>query len=148
MTWQIKHFDDLTRDEVYDALELRCHVFIVEQTCPYPDIDGKDRDAYHYLAYESDTLVAYARILKPGVTYKEASIGRVVTRDNVRKSGLGRHMMERSIAFARETMQVADLRISAQAYLLDFYESLGFVPVSEPYLEDDIPHMEMYMTLD
>ena len=147
MIVDIKHYKELSKDELYDILKLRCQVFVVEQTCPYLDIDGKDLDAYHLSCYEKDDLIAYLRILKKGVSYEEISIGRVLVKHNYRNKNIGRVMMEKSIDFIENTLNEDLVRISAQAYLESFYKSLGFSPVSDPYLEDDILHLEMLLKM-
>ncbi len=140
-----KHFKELTITEVYDMLALRCEVFIMEQQCHYQDPDEKDKNAYHILIYDKQTLVAYTRILPKGISYTNyASIGRVATKSTHRKSGLGRLLMKESIA---QCIAVCGkpIKISAQEYLLDFYTNLGFSVCGEGYLEDEIPHLPMIM---
>lgn len=143
MNWEINHFSELNKDVLYDLLVLRSRVFVVEQNCPYQDVDGKDSDAYHVTAYDNDQLIAYCRILKAGVSYDEISIGRVLVEAAYRKDGYGKILMEKAIRFVSEELKATAIRISAQAYLKNFYEGLGFKQVSEIYLEDDIPHLEM-----
>ncbi len=145
--WVFREFQQLSASEVFDMLELRCEVFIVEQTCVYQDPDKKDRHSYHLLAYCDGILAGCLRIVKPGVSYPEASIGRVCTRRNYRGLGLGKQLMEEALKKAKE-LGYSDLRISAQLYLQKFYSDMGFVPVSEPYPEDNIPHIEMLLTRD
>lgn len=144
MKWKVKHYNDLRADKLYDILKERVDVFVVEQDCPYPEIDGKDKDAYHLWAEKNGKIITYTRILLPGISYKEASIGRVLVRMDYRGKELGRELMERSIEYVKEEMGEEKIRISAQERLADFYISLGFEQVSEMYLEDDIPHIEMY----
>lgn len=144
MTWQMVAFETLTLHELYDLMQLRQDVFVVEQNCVYLDADGYDQKARHLLGRASDgKLVACLRLFAPGVKYTEASIGRVCTAQSVRGTGLGRELMHRGIAEAERLWPEAGIRLSAQAYLLEFYSSLGFVAVSEPYDEDGIPHVEM-----
>lgn len=144
MAFKISHYDALTKDELYNILYLRNEVFIVEQKCPYQDCDGRDLDAYHLQYFDSDKLVGYLRILKPGVSYPEISIGRVLTKETHRHLKLGRLIMSESLQFIKEELAHCEIRISAQAYLEKFYQSLGFERSSENYLEDDIPHLEMF----
>ena len=144
----IKHYKALTKDQLYECLKLRNEVFVVEQKCPYLDIDGKDEDAFHLMVMKSDELIGYLRLLKPGVTYEEASIGRVLIAQTARKKGLGREMMTAGVDYIINEFKGDVIRISAQLYLKDFYESLGFERVSKDYLEDDIPHLEMLYRLD
>lgn len=144
----IKRFDDLTINELYAIMQLRFEVFVIEQACLYQDIDGKDQKSYHLMCTNaSGELLGYLRILDAGVSYDEVSIGRVVVSEEGRGLGLGRRIMEEAIAFIKTVKQGDSVRISAQAYLLDFYKSLGFDQVSEVYLEDDIPHIEMLLKL-
>ena len=121
VNWTIKRFDELTLDELYNILQLRNEVFIVEQNCVYKDLDGKDRSAWHLMAVENDRLVAYTRILPPGVSYNDAAIGRVVTSSLKRRSGLGRELMKRSIEACQIFFGKTSISLSAQVYLQNFY---------------------------
>lgn len=143
MKWVLKHFKELEVDELYKILRLRNEVFIVEQNCPYQDCDNKDKDAYHLYLENDKRIVTYVRILKKGVSYKEASIGRVVCSIDYRGSGIAKECMEKAIEFIEEALGESNIRISAQEYAKGFYEKLGFKKVSDIYLEDDIPHIEM-----
>ena len=143
MTWTIKKFDELTLDELYLILQLRNEVFIVEQNCVYNDIDGKDQSAWHFMAIEGNNLVAYTRILPPGISYNDPAIGRVLTTPSKRRSGLGRELMKRSIEACDKLFGKSSITLSAQVYLQSFYESLGFIVVGEEYLDDGIPHIKM-----
>lgn len=143
VNWIIKRFAELTLDELYAILQLRNEVFIVEQTCVYNDTDGKDQPAWHLMAIEDDKLVAYTRILSPGVSYSDPAIGRVVTSSSKRRSGLGRELMKRSIEACEKFFGKSSITLSAQVYLQSFYESFGFIVVGEEYLEDGIPHIKM-----
>lgn len=123
---------------------LRIEVFVVEQNCPYQDADGKDLKSSHVFGTnDHGELIACARIVSPGVSYKEVSIGRVATAMTVRGSGSGKELMRKSIKAIEEKFGQVPIRISAQSYLKKFYESFGFVQVGEEYLEDNIPHIEM-----
>lgn len=148
MEWKSKPWEALTGDEWHAMVRLRVDVFVVEQDCPYPDLDGKDLRAWHVWGEKEpvakgSAAVAYARILAPGVSYAEPSIGRVATRRDQRGKGIGKELMRRSIEVAEQTWPGQDIRISAQCYLEGWYEELGFVAVGSPYLEDDIPHIQM-----
>ena len=143
VNWSIKRFDELTLEELYDILQLRTQVFIVEQNCVYNDPDGKDQSAWHLMAIEDDKLAAYTRILPPGVSYDSPAIGRVVTSSSKRRSGLGRELMRRSIEACEKLFGKISITLSAQVYLQGFYESLGFIVVGEAYLDDGIPHIKM-----
>ena len=146
MTWEINPWSKLTTDALYSILALRAEVFVVEQNCPYQDLDGKDLKSLHVCGYAEDgSLCAYARLVMPGVSYNEWSIGRVVTSPLVRRTGAGEALMRVCMTHFAEH-HIAAVRISAQSYLHDFYSKFGFVRVSEEYLEDDIPHMEMLFT--
>ena len=143
MQWEIKAFDQLSLQELYTMLTLRTNVFVVEQACPYPELDGKDPNCLHLLGTINGELVAYLRILPAGLIYDEVSIGRVVIKPSHRGKGLGRLMMEQAIHCITNEWKESQIKIGAQAYLEKFYQSLGFEPVSEVYLEDDIPHLDM-----
>ena len=145
ITWQIKHFSALTLNELYEAMALRQTVFIVEQQCPYLDADGKDAAAWHVLGRDiGGRLVAYSRLLAPGISYPAAaSIGRVATHPAVRGTGSGRELMRHSIAAVSDLFPGAPLSIGAQYYLLNFYRSFGFAQEGDIYDEDGIPHIMM-----
>jgi ElaA protein len=146
LTWHLKNWDELTATELYRILQLRVDVFVVEQNCPYPELDGKDLKCAHLWVSDSTGRVhAYSRLVPPGVSYNDASIGRVVSSQAMRRDGLGREVMKRSIERQQATYPNMDIRISAQSYLQKFYESFGFVVEGEEYLEDDIPHKEMVL---
>lgn len=143
MNWTIKRFNELTINELYNILKIRAEVFVVEQNCVYQDVDSKDNASYHLFLEDKEGIVAYLRILPKGISYAECSIGRVLTKETHRKQRLGNEMMKIAIHFIEETLKERKIRISAQAYLLEFYKSVGFEPVSDIYLEDDIEHIEM-----
>lgn len=144
ITWQLKKFEDLSTVELYKVLHLRAEVFVVEQNCPYQDMDGKDFKSYHLLGFaENNELLAYTRILPAGISYKEASIGRVVTSPKTRGAGAGKELMKESIQCIEKLFGNVPVRIGAQCYLKKFYEGFGFEIASEEYLEDNIPHVEM-----
>ena len=145
MTWYCVAFDGLSLTDLYDLMRLRQEVFVVEQNCVYLDADGYDQNARHLLGRDGEgQLVACLRLFAPGVKYpNEASIGRVCTAASLRRTGLGRELMRRGIAEAEQLWPRCGIRLSAQVYLLKFYESLGFATASEPYDEDGIPHVEM-----
>jgi ElaA protein len=143
MRWILKHFNDLTPSELYNILQLRNEVFIVEQTCPYQDCDNKDLKAWHLMGLEEERLITYSRLLAPGISYSESSIGRIVSSPSARKRGMGKKLMTESIQQIRNLFQTDIIRIGAQQYLKNFYESFGFVQEGETYLEDNIPHIIM-----
>jgi len=142
--WTWARFDELRVADLYDALALRSRVFVVEQNCIYLDADGADRDAWHLLGRDrAGVLVAYLRVVDPGVKYAEPSIGRVITAPEARGNGGGRRLMIEGLARCAAAWPGHAIRINAQERLAAFYESLGFAGVGEPYLEDGIPHLEM-----
>ena len=143
MEWSLKKFHELTLDELYAILKLRSNVFIVEQNCVYNDLDGKDELAWHLIGTENKNLIAYTRILPPGLVYAEASIGRVVTSPKARRTGLGRLLMQRSLDEITRLFGNVPVRIGAQLYLKEFYTSLGFQQQADVYLEDGIEHIVM-----
>lgn len=144
MNWILKKFDALSSNELYALMQLRNEVFVVEQNCVYQDADNKDQFSYHFMGWANNKLVAYTRILPPGVAYtKEPSIGRVVTSPSARGSGIGRELMEKSIEELYKLFGKTSIKIGAQLYLLKFYTSLGFQQTSSIYLEDNIEHVEM-----
>lgn len=138
-----KSFHELTTIELYQLLQLRNEVFIVEQTCPYPDLDNKDYKSLHVLGKVHNQIVAYARLLPQGISYSEASIGRVVTSAAVRKSGYGKLLMQYAIEETTKQFNTNEIVISAQYYLEKFYSDLGYKSEGEVYMEDDIPHIQM-----
>jgi ElaA protein len=144
ISWRWRHFDLFSAAEWHRILKLRAEVFVVEQDCPYCDPDHKDPLSFHLEAVVDGALAGTARAVPPGVSYAESSIGRVVIDPQHRGLQLGRQLMERAIAFNRAQWG-GGIRISGQAYLQGFYESLGFATVSEAYMEDDIPHFEMLL---
>ncbi|NRB83558.1 MAG: GNAT family N-acetyltransferase [Winogradskyella sp.] len=138
-----KSFKALNTKELYDLLQLRSEVFVVEQDCVYQDIDGKDQKALHILGYKHNNLVAYTRLFKPGDYFEEASIGRVIVKANQRQHKYGYDIMKASIKTIKDSYNQTVIRISAQTYLKRFYNNLEFKEVGEEYLEDGIPHINM-----
>ncbi len=145
ITWYHKHFKELNTTELYQILQLRNEVFIVEQNCPFQDLDEKDLKCYHLMGFDTDAqkVMAYTRIVPAGVSYEEASIGRVVTSPLARKNGIGKELMQKSIELLEELYGGISIKIGAQLYLKKFYESFGFQQVEEVYLEDGIEHILM-----
>lgn len=141
--FKIKPFNELSITELYEILQLRSEVFVVEQNCVYQDIDGKDEKAIHVLGYYDGVLAAYSRLFKPNDYFSQSSIGRVIVKPSHRDKKLGHDLMKASIHAVKEIFNETDITISAQLYLQKFYESHGFVTIGESYLEDDIPHIEM-----
>ena len=143
MNWQTAHFDDFTAHNLYTVMRLRQEVFVLEQNCVYPDLDGLDLSADHILCWEDSELLAYLRCLKPGLCYPQSSIGRIVVAPTARGRDLGRELVTRGIAYNFQQWPDSDIRIGAQRYLEAFYASLGFVTDGEPYIEDGIEHVHM-----
>ncbi len=142
--WTLKKFEELTVAELYAIMQLRNEVFVVEQSCAYQDVDGKDSDCYHFMGWHEASIAAYARIIPVDISYSySASIGRVVTSPKYRAVGIGRQLMKLSIQYTFIMFNCNIITIGAQLYLQKFYQSLGFVQSSEVYLEDNIPHIEM-----
>lgn len=148
MVWKIKKFDELNAEEIYEILKIRNQVFIVEQQCPYLDCDGRDMKSYHLFLENNNEIAAYLRIIEKGVSYNEISIGRVLVNSKYRGKGLARDMMKEAIGYINNQLNETSIRIEAQAYLIDFYKSLGFKQTSKVFLEDNIPHIEMLYTKD
>ncbi|HMF69353.1 MAG TPA: GNAT family N-acetyltransferase [Phyllobacterium sp.] len=135
--------DELSPRDLYDMLKLRVDVFVVEQKCPYPELDGKDLDALHLRLLSGKQLVGSTRIRKPAKTDPAARIGRVVVAPEYRGKKLGDRLMVEAIAQCERLYPESPIKLSAQSHLKRFYESFGFVPVSEEYIEDEIPHVDM-----
>ena len=146
LDWQIKHYNDLSINEFHDIIALRLEAFVVEQNCAYLDLDGKDKKSYHLICRNGKgDVVATARVLPPGIAYKDAAIGRVVIEEEIRGHGIGHDLMDRCIQFAISEFGGAPIRISAQKHLEKYYEKHDFKSTGEEYLEDGIPHVEMLL---
>lgn len=143
--WTCQTFEQLSKEDLYLILMERVNVFVVEQRCPYPEIDHRDQDALHLIAKENGTIVAYCRIFQNGIMYKEASIGRVLVTQAGRKKGYGKLLLIKALEKLSELGETS-VKIQAQAYLKSFYESFGFKAVSDVYDEDGIPHLDMVKT--
>ena len=140
---KVKSYAELSKEELYQILQLRSEVFVVEQDCVYQDIDFKDQKAIHVLGFKNNRIIAYTRVFKPGDYFKEASIGRVVVAKNERKFKYGYAIMEASINTITSYFNTTTITISAQTYLQKFYNNLGFNQIGDGYLEDGIPHIKM-----
>lgn len=143
LNFTVKKFSELTTREVYDILQLRSEVFVVEQDCVYQDIDGKDEIALHLFAYKNKRMVAYARLFAPGDYFKEASIGRVIIEEIERKFGYGHQLMEVANRAVETHFNTSKVHLSAQQYLVKFYNAHGYLEIGDGYLEDGIPHIGM-----
>lgn len=140
---KVKSFEELTKQELYNILQLRSEVFVVEQDCVYQDLDGKDQKALHVLGLKNNKLIGYTRIFEPGIYFNESSIGRVVVAKNERKYKYGYNLMDASIKAIKTYYNESLIKISAQCYLKQFYTNVGFKAVGQEYLEDGIPHIAM-----
>ena len=142
--WHCLPFEALANLTLYDLLRLRSEVFVVEQNCPFQDIDGLDDRAYHLLGYtEAGELAAYARLFDAGISYEQVAIGRVAVALAHRRHGLGRELMHQAVAQCEVLFGAQPIKIGAQLYLERFYQGFGFVQCGEGYLEDGIPHIPM-----
>ncbi|MBW8362589.1 MAG: GNAT family N-acetyltransferase [Kaistella sp.] len=144
LVWNIKSFTEISTKEFHNIVKARIDVFVVEQNCPYPDLDGYDEKALHLWAEQDGEVTAYCRIFAPGIKYPEASIGRVMTNQKFRRRKLGKILMRFALNTIEAQFRTTAIRISAQDYLLPFYSGLGFEATDKKYLEDDIPHTEMF----
>lgn len=145
MSWMIKTYEQLTKDELYSILKERLTIFVVEQNCPYPELDDLDQGSYHLFFEVEGEIRAYCRILPKGLKYKETSIGRVIVKEAYRGEGLANRLMKRAINFVQDELNEKKIQIQAQDHLRNFYGSFGFAPISETYLEDGIPHVDMLL---
>lgn len=144
--FQVKKFNELSLEKLYDILKLRVDVFVVEQNCPYPEVDGIDDQCLHVYTEKNGVITSYCRLIPPGVLYDEPSIGRIIVHPSYRKEKLGRALIDEAIKVSTHQFKRTDIKIHAQVYLYDFYRSFGFEPVTERYLEDDIWHVDMVLS--
>ncbi len=145
LQWRCNFFQQLDNNTLYEIIKLRVDIFVVEQKCPYPELDGKDRhhETLHLSAHDDEKLIAYARLLPPGLSYPETSIGRFAVGSSSRQQGIGSLLMTNCLNEANKAWPEHNIKISAQEYLQEFYEKFGFIKVSDRYFEDDIPHIAM-----
>lgn len=143
--WKLYGFEELKPGLLYEILALRAEVFVAEQNCPYKDPDGVDIHAFHLCGFEDRQIIAYARIIPPGIVYQESGIGRVLSKLSHRRTGVGKELMAEAIKTCFSKFPHSDIRIGAQLYLQKFYERLGFQKMSDVYLEDNIPHITMQL---
>ena len=143
----IKNFQDLSNTEIYQILRLRSEVFVVEQECIYQDIDNKDKNAVHIFLKEKNEIIAYSRVFKEKEYFENPSIGRVVVANKRRMYGVGKKIMNISIDYIKQNIKAKSIEISAQKYLKKFYSNLGFVQEGDEYLEDNIPHLRMFLII-
>lgn len=145
LTFIHKPFSELTPHELYEILKLRSEVFVVEQNCVFLDADDKDQVSIHVMCWQNELLAGYTRLVPAGISYDDASIGRVVTSPKIRQSGIGKLLMNYSIRTSYEAFGKTTITIGAQFYLRKFYTSLGFQQCSDIYLEDGIQHIKMFL---
>lgn len=144
LTWEIKHFNLLSAEELYKILHLRIAVFVIEQKALYQDADFKDQESFHLMGYGNNgDLIAYARVIPAGIAFNEVSIGRVVTSQKGRRTGAGKELIKNALQFISKQFGPVHIRIGAQSYLTKFYSDFGFETEGEEYIEDDLPHIEM-----
>ncbi|NEU29742.1 GNAT family N-acetyltransferase [bacterium LRH843] len=143
MKWVLKSFEELSISELYEVIRLRIDVFVVEQECPYHELDGLDQKAFHLMGYKDGELVAYSRLFNSGIAASEASIGRVIVKKNTRGEGTGQALLTEAIRQMEETLGEKTIIISAQSYLERFYQSFQFETVSNVYDMDGLPHIDM-----
>lgn len=141
----VKHFNQLTADELFKIYKLRVYVFVVEQNCPYQEVDSSDQVAYHLWMEDSDGISAYARVLPPGEVFEDAAIGRVIAVK--RRMGLGTKIVQEAIKVANAEFNAQSVTLEAQVYARGLYDKLGFVQTSEEFLEDNIPHIQMKLII-
>ena len=146
MKLYIKTFNELTLEELYEILRLRVEVFVVEQNCPYEEVDGLDKDAIHVYYKNNDELIAYLRVLDRGVESEDVAIGRVIAKN--RRQGLGTLILKEGIKAAKEIFEADAIYIEAQSYAKKFYENLGFVQTSDEFLLDGIAHIKMRLIIN
>ncbi|TQV72966.1 GNAT family N-acetyltransferase [Aliikangiella marina] len=146
MNWHLKKFNELSGHQVYKIMQLRVDIFVVEQNCPYSDLDGKDEhpEVLHLFATENEAIVCYLRILPPNLAYpNKPALGRIVSSAQYRGTGAGHQLMQQATQILDEKWPNLTSHMSAQAHLQGFYGKHGYTAVGEEYLEDDIPHIGM-----
>ncbi|MGG3574896.1 GNAT family N-acetyltransferase [Bacillus gobiensis] len=146
MSWKLKAFYELTATELYRIMKARIDVFVVEQECPYHDADNRDFESYHLFLEEENEIAAYCRLIPNGVVYDEATIGRVLVKKDKRGKGYASRLFAKAVQVLEEEWKEPAIKIQAQVYLREFYGSFGFEEVTEVYLEDNIPHIDMIRT--
>lgn len=144
LVWNLKSFEELTRDELYKIIRARLEVFVMEQNCSYLDTDNYDQKALHLWAEYDGEVMAYCRLFDTGIKYEETSIGRVLTTQKARGLNIGRELVGNAVQIIENVYKTSKIRISAQDYLLKFYSDFGFIATDKKYLEDNLPHTEMY----
>ena len=145
--FKVKKFKALSVDELYDLLHLRQQIFVIEQNCIYLDADGIDKKCFHLLGFVNNKIVAYARIIPEGISYKTPSIGRVVIDEKHRGNKYAYKLMQKAIEVTIEKFNTKKVTISAQLYLKEFYQNLGFKTIGEVYLDCNLPHLKMVLSV-
>ncbi|WP_112179692.1 MULTISPECIES: GNAT family N-acetyltransferase [Paraliobacillus] len=148
MEWNLKTFENLSATEVYKILQARVDVFVVEQNCPYREIDGIDQSSMHLFLKNDGEVIAYARLIPKDTLYKEPSIGRVLVKKDFRGKGYANEVLKQAIAFITDEWKDTKIKLHGQVYLREFYRSFGFREVTEEYLEDGIPHVDMVLAIN
>lgn len=144
MKWKLKIFDQLSIHELYAILQIRMQVFVLEQRCFYLDVDDIDKKSLHLFAVNEDgEILAYARLIPPGVVYDEPSFGRVLTRQDMRGTGLGRQLVAKAIEVMEQEFHTTAIKISAQSQLEKFYNAYRFITCGPEYLDAEMPHLPM-----
>jgi len=141
--WSSKHFNELTVDEFHDIIKLRVDVFVVEQNCPYSEVDDLDRPSLHVTGFKENELIAYARIIPPTAEDPHVHVGRVIVKKDYRSSGIGHELMSRTMIETVDRFPKINVELAAQSLLTDYYEKHGFKIIGEEYLWDGIPHKDM-----
>ncbi len=141
----IKRYEELTRDELYEILMLRVQVFVVDQTCPYLEVDGRDQQSWHVYLKDEEGIQAYLRVIEKGVAFDEVAIGRVIALK--RRQGLGTRILQEGIRVAKEKLGADRVVLEAQTYCRSLYEKQGFRQTSEEFLDEGIPHIKMELDL-
>jgi ElaA protein len=141
--WKIAAFNQLSTEELFDVYYLRTKIFVVEQNCPYQEVDEKDKHAHHVMGFLKNEIIAIARILPHNISYPQVSIGRVAVEKNKRGKDVAHQLMLQCLQFVEQKFGKTPIKISAQQYLVEFYKKYGFLPLGKSYLEDDIPHIAM-----
>jgi ElaA protein len=148
LNWKTYQFDELSAGKLYEFLKLRVDVFVVEQECPYPELDGLDQESTHIAYTENGKTLAYARLVPAGAKYDVPSIGRVIVHPEARGRGLARQLMRQCMDYILSEWQAKEIRLQGQVYLKEFYQSCGFAIISDEYDEDGIPHVDMKFTVE
>ena len=143
ISWIWKSYSELRKDELYEILKFRQEIFVVEQQSWYLDVDALDQDALHFLGTFNNDLVAYERLLAPGIKNSYVSLGRILVHEKYRGLGLGHYLVDEGMKKSKDIFPSMLIILSAQEHLEQFYNEHGFTKCGDPYIEDGIPHIEM-----